>query len=50
LVGVLGNNEFALALVMTAGMVIALLALLAVGVPATEGKDDVTGDAVAEPV
>jgi len=49
LVGVLGNNEFALALVMTAGMVIALLALLAVGVPATEGKDDVTGDAVAEP-
>ena len=50
LVGVLGNNEFALALAMTAGMVIALLALLAVGVPATEGKDDVTGDAVAEPV
>ena len=50
LVGVLGNNEFALALVMTAGMVIALLALLAVGVPATDGKDDVTGDAVAEPV
>jgi len=49
LVGVLGNNEIALALVMTAGMVIALLALLAVGVPATEGKDDVTGDAVAEP-
>ena len=30
LVGVLGNNEIALALVMTAGMVIALLALLAV--------------------
>jgi len=50
LVGVLGNNEIALALVMTAGMVIALLALLAVGVPATETKDDVTGDAVAEPV
>jgi MFS transporter, DHA1 family, multidrug resistance protein len=49
LVGVLGNNEIALALVMTAGMVIALLALLAVGVPATEGKDDVTGDAVTEP-
>jgi MFS transporter, DHA1 family, multidrug resistance protein len=48
LVGVLGNNEIALALVMTAGMVIALLALLAVGVPATEAKDDVTGDAVAE--
>ncbi len=35
LVGVLGNNEIALALVMTAGMVIALLALLAVGVPAS---------------
>ena len=50
LVGVLGNNEIALALVMTAGMVIALLALLAVGMSATEGKDDVTGDAVAEPV
>jgi DHA1 family bicyclomycin/chloramphenicol resistance-like MFS transporter len=49
LVGVLGNNEIALALVMTVGMVIALLALLAVGVPATETKDDVTGDAVAEP-
>src|SRR6476660_1612260 len=48
LVGVLGNNEIALALVMTAGMVIALLALLAVGMPATETKDDVTGDAVAE--
>jgi DHA1 family bicyclomycin/chloramphenicol resistance-like MFS transporter len=50
LVGVLGNNEIALALVMTAGMVIALLALVAVGVPATETKDDVIGDAVAEPV
>jgi DHA1 family bicyclomycin/chloramphenicol resistance-like MFS transporter len=50
LVGVLGNDEIALALVMTAGMVIALLALLAVGVPATETEDDVTGDAVADPV
>jgi DHA1 family bicyclomycin/chloramphenicol resistance-like MFS transporter len=49
LVGVLGNNEVALALVMTTGIVIALLALLAVGVPATENEDDVTGDAVAEP-
>jgi DHA1 family bicyclomycin/chloramphenicol resistance-like MFS transporter len=48
LVGVLGNNEIALALVMTTGMVIALLALLAVGLPASETKDDVTGDAVAE--
>jgi MFS transporter, DHA1 family, multidrug resistance protein len=49
LVGVLGNTEFALALVMTAGMVVALFALLAVGVPATETPDDVAGDAVAEP-
>ena len=57
LVGVLGNNEIALALVMTAGMVIALLLLSpasgwypqAGGVPASEPKDDVTGDAVAEP-
>jgi DHA1 family bicyclomycin/chloramphenicol resistance-like MFS transporter len=49
LVGVLGNNEIALALVMTTGMVIALLALLAVGVPAAETTDDVSGDAVAEP-
>ena len=49
LVGVLGNNEVALALVMTAGMVIALLALLAVGVPAAETTDDVIGDAVTEP-
>jgi DHA1 family bicyclomycin/chloramphenicol resistance-like MFS transporter len=48
LVGVLGNNEIALALVMTTGTVIALLALLAVGLPASEAKDDVTGDAVAE--
>jgi DHA1 family bicyclomycin/chloramphenicol resistance-like MFS transporter len=50
LVGVLGNNELALALVMTAGIVIALLALLAVGVPSAGIKDDVTADAVAEAV
>src|SRR4051812_41947043 len=49
LVGVLGNNEIALALVMTAGMVIALLALSAVGVPAADTKDDVTGDVVSQP-
>ena len=49
LVGVLGNDEVALALVMTTGTVVALLALLAVGVPATETEDDVTEDAVAEP-
>jgi DHA1 family bicyclomycin/chloramphenicol resistance-like MFS transporter len=48
LVGVLGNDEIALALVMTTGMVIALLALLAVGVPVAETQDDVSGDAVAE--
>ena len=41
LVGVLGNGELALAVVMTTGAVIALLALLAVGV---SGSDD---DAVA---
>jgi MFS transporter, DHA1 family, multidrug resistance protein len=49
LVGALGNDEFALALVMTVGMVIAMLALVAVGVPAATTKDGVTGDAVAEP-
>jgi MFS transporter, DHA1 family, multidrug resistance protein len=49
LVGVLGNNEIALALVMTSGMVIALLALVAVGVPTADTKDDVSDDAVAEP-
>jgi DHA1 family bicyclomycin/chloramphenicol resistance-like MFS transporter len=52
LVGVLGNDEFALALVMTAGIVIALFALLAVGVPTTDRKgsaqDGVIGDAVPE--
>lgn len=53
LVGALGNNEFALAAVMTVGMVIALLALMAVGVSATERADDnerdVTDDVVPEP-
>ena len=57
MVGVLGNNEIALALVMTAGTVIALLLLSPASrwypqagrVPASEPKDDVTGDAVAEP-
>lgn len=53
LVGALGNDEFALASVMTVGMVIALLALMAVGVSATERADDsehdVTGDVVPEP-
>jgi len=49
LVGVLGNTEVALALVMTVGMVVALFALLAVGTPAAEPVDGVTGDAVPEP-
>jgi DHA1 family bicyclomycin/chloramphenicol resistance-like MFS transporter len=48
LVGVLGNDEFAMALVMTAGIVVALFALLAVGVPAA-GDEDVLDEAVAEP-
>lgn len=48
LVGVLGNDAVALSVVMTAGMVIALLALVAVGVPARERQDGVIGDAVPE--
>jgi DHA1 family bicyclomycin/chloramphenicol resistance-like MFS transporter len=50
LVGVLGNGEFALAVVMTAGMVIALLALLAVGAPASDDEADAEREAVAEAV
>ena len=49
LVGLLGNDEVALAVVMTSGVVIALLALFAVGLPAAEGDDAVAGDALAEP-
>jgi MFS transporter, DHA1 family, multidrug resistance protein len=49
LVGVFGNDELALAVVMTAGVLIALLALLAVGVPASDNDDTVAEDAVAEP-
>jgi DHA1 family bicyclomycin/chloramphenicol resistance-like MFS transporter len=61
LVGVLGNDAVALALVMTVGMVIALFALAltlrvgarAVGTPAPVSKDNerdgVIGDAVPEP-
>ncbi|MCV7301442.1 multidrug effflux MFS transporter [Mycobacterium barrassiae] len=61
LVGVLGNDEFALALVMTVGMVIALFALsltLRVGGqsagtsvpgPGNRAQDGVIGDAVPEP-
>jgi DHA1 family bicyclomycin/chloramphenicol resistance-like MFS transporter len=40
LVGVFGNDEVAVSLVMTAGVVIALLALLAVGVPVAAGAAD----------
>jgi DHA1 family bicyclomycin/chloramphenicol resistance-like MFS transporter len=50
LVGVLGNDELALSIVMTVGVLIALVALLAVGVPASHDADEaVPGDAVAEP-
>jgi DHA1 family bicyclomycin/chloramphenicol resistance-like MFS transporter len=41
LVGVLGNDEFALALVMTAGTVVALVALLAARVPAERYEDEI---------
>ncbi len=40
LVGVLGNDELALAVVMAVGVLVALLALLAVGVPASDDADD----------
>jgi MFS transporter, DHA1 family, multidrug resistance protein len=50
LVGVLGNDELALSIVMTAGVLIALLALLAVGISAGDEADEtVPADAVAEP-
>jgi DHA1 family bicyclomycin/chloramphenicol resistance-like MFS transporter len=46
---VLGNDEFALALVMTVGVVIALFALITAGV--TGGSDDVSdvAGAVVDP-
>jgi MFS transporter, DHA1 family, multidrug resistance protein len=50
LVGALGNDEFALASVMTVGMVIALLALTAVGVSATERADTTSDDVIADAV
>jgi MFS transporter, DHA1 family, multidrug resistance protein len=51
LVGVLGNDEFALAVVMTVGMVVALFALLAVGGPGSndDDLDDMAAEAVADP-
>ena len=49
-VGVLGNDEIALSVVMTAGVLIALLALLAVGFAASDDAEHtVAEDAVAEP-
>lgn len=52
LVGVLGNDEVALAVVMTAGAVIALGALLAarVGGESTSDDEEFVGAAIAEPV
>jgi MFS transporter, DHA1 family, multidrug resistance protein len=50
LVGVLGNDEFALALVMAFGVVVALFALLAVGVPSPDGDMSQAVEAAADPV
>ena len=49
LVGVLGNDEFALALVMTVGVVVALFALLIVGVPRVDGEPSEAGGVLADP-
>jgi len=49
LVGLLGNDEFALALAMTVGVVVALFALLVVGVPTADGDVSETAGAVADP-
>jgi MFS transporter, DHA1 family, multidrug resistance protein len=49
LVGVLGNDEFALALVMTTGVVIALFALLVVGVPTADREVAESGSPVPDP-
>jgi DHA1 family bicyclomycin/chloramphenicol resistance-like MFS transporter len=49
LVGVLGNDELALAVVMTVGVVVALLALLAVGVRDSGDDDAVAVGMVADP-
>ena len=49
LVGVLGNDELALAVVMTAGVVVALLALLAVGVRDRGDDDAVAVGMIADP-
>jgi DHA1 family bicyclomycin/chloramphenicol resistance-like MFS transporter len=49
LVGVLGNDELALAAVMTAGVVVALFALLAAGVRGSDDEDEVAVGLVADP-
>ncbi len=50
LVGVLGNDELALSVVMAVSTLVALLALLAVGVSTTDDADDtVVGGALADP-
>jgi DHA1 family bicyclomycin/chloramphenicol resistance-like MFS transporter len=49
LVGVLGNDQFALALAMTVGVVVALFALLVVGVPRPDVEVPETAGAVADP-
>ena len=48
-VGVLGNDEVAMAVVMSTGVVIALIALLLTGAHRSAAADIVTGEAVAEP-
>jgi DHA1 family bicyclomycin/chloramphenicol resistance-like MFS transporter len=50
LVGVLGNDELALAVVMTAGVVVALLALLAAGVRGSDDEDEVAVGLIADAV
>lgn len=49
LVGVLGNNELAMAVVMSAGVMIALTALLLTGVHRSAAAERVAGEAIAEP-
>lgn len=49
LVGVLGNNQLAMAVVMTAGVVIALVALLVAGVD-TDARHPDTAELLVEPV
>jgi DHA1 family bicyclomycin/chloramphenicol resistance-like MFS transporter len=50
LVGLLGNDEFALALVMTVGVVIALFALLTAGVTGSSEDVDVPAGVAVDPV